>query len=150
MNTSGKSVVSIGIVSLITFFTVLLLVTFSVLIIVGARSDAQLSKQAAAAVTNYYIADGKAEQRLEMIHNTYLEEQATGDLTPALKAIGVNVVETTAEGVVVDYTISIDTNRELYCKIFIPADAPENMVRQNWQTTIVQGLVITDEQPLWG
>ncbi len=50
----GRPVVSIGIVSLITVFTILLLAVFSVLSLSGSRSDSVLSDRAARAVSDYY------------------------------------------------------------------------------------------------
>ncbi len=66
-NKAQSSVVSIGVVSLITVFAVLLLASFSLLILSSSRQDKELSLRTAQTVTDYYIADATAEETIAKV-----------------------------------------------------------------------------------
>ena len=60
-----KGVVVVGAVTIFLIFTVLLLVTFSVLSFAVARTDAARAERAAAATGAYYTADAAAWEKVE-------------------------------------------------------------------------------------
>ena len=57
--------IQLGINSLILIFTVLCLVVFCTLSLASAKADSKLSLKTEASITDYYKADGLAEERLK-------------------------------------------------------------------------------------
>jgi hypothetical protein len=56
------AVMGVGVTSLLTIMAVLLLTSFAVMSLLSANSDLDLSRKASQAVTDYYAADGQAEE----------------------------------------------------------------------------------------
>lgn len=112
-------VVSIGIVSLITVFTILLLAVFSVLSLSGSRSDNVLSERAARAVSDYYAAEAQAEQRLQELSILVADDTET-PLRERLEAAGFEIaVDTSYPGTVVVYDTPVDDRRVLRAEVGI-------------------------------
>jgi hypothetical protein len=102
----GRPAISIGIVSLITVFTILLLAVFSVLSLSGSRSDSVLSDRAARAVSDYYLAEAQAEQKLLELSSIASNDTGT-PLRERLEAAGFEIsVDTPYPGTVVVYDFS--------------------------------------------
>jgi hypothetical protein len=96
----GRPAISIGIVSLITVFTILLLAVFSVLSLSGSRSDSVLSDRAARAVSDYYLAEAQAEQKLLELSSIASNDTGT-PLRERLEAAGFEIsVDTPYPGTV--------------------------------------------------
>ena len=72
---------NIGTSTLIVIFIVLCLVTFSVLSLGNAKSDAALSERNADAVTEYYRADALGKTFLKQVDQILLESAAQGGTT---------------------------------------------------------------------
>ena len=112
-------VVSIGIVSLITVFTILLLAVFSVLSLSGSRSDNVLSERAARSVSDYYAAEAQAEQRLQELSILVADDTET-PLRERLEAAGFEIaVDTSYPGTVVVYDTPVDDRRVLRAEVGI-------------------------------
>lgn len=130
------AIVSTGVISLITVFAVLLLVSFSVLVLSSARADGKLTEKAALAVTEYYAADARAEQNLLQIGR--VREQTAGDraaFRKEMEAAGFTVREQAGyEGTVVCFQVPAGARRILYAEIGIPADEKDALARLCWQT----------------
>lgn len=131
----SRPVVSIGIVSLITVFSILILAVFTVLSLSGSRSDTSLSDTAARAVSNYYAAEAEAERRLQE-----LSVLAAGDaevpLGKRLEAAGFEIEKDNAyPGTVVVYHTPVDDRRVLRTKAGIDEQGEvERLYRQTIST----------------
>ncbi len=132
----GRPVVSIGIVSLITVFTILLLAVFSVLSLSGSRSDSVLSDRAARAVADYYAAEAQAEQRLQELSAIAADDLGTS-LCERLQAAGFEIAaDTSYPGTVVVYDTPIDDRRVLHAEVGI---GEQGEVERLYRQTIAKG-----------
>lgn len=98
----------IGAVSLLVIFAVLTLTVFAVLTLSTARAEARLREQSAAAVTDYYAADCRAEEILARLRAGELpagvrEENGAYEYACPISDTLTLVVEVTVEGA--DYTV---------------------------------------------
>ncbi len=131
---SQQSAISIGVISLITFFTILLLTSFSILILSGANTDSNLARRTADSVTQYYAADSKAEMRLQQLHEIYLETPEN-DLQDALTAAGFTPeISDTYDGLLVHYDEPISEQKMLSVTIGLPSNGDSAPQRLSWQT----------------
>lgn len=126
-----RPVVSIGIVSLITVFSILILAVFSVLSLSGSQSDNVLSDTAARAVSNYYAAEAQAEQRLQEL-SIIVAVDAKIPLSERLEAAGFEIVaDTSYPGTVVVYNTPVDDRRILCTTVGISEQGEvERLYRQ--------------------
>ena len=118
----GRSAFGVGVTTLITVLVVMLLATFSALSLAAARSDLNLSKMAAQATTDFYLADSEAAVWLVEFDEFLLQNEPTvdNDWATILADAGYDVVEVTScGGVVVNETFAIDSNRELLIVVII-------------------------------
>ncbi len=131
----GRPAISIGIVSLITVFTILLLAVFSVLSLSGSRSDSVLSDRAARAVSDYYLAEAQAEQKLLELSSIASNDTGT-PLRERLEAAGFKIsVDTPYPGTVVVYDTPIDDRRVLRIEVGIGEQGKvERLYRQTIST----------------
>ena len=131
-----RPVVSLGIVSLITVFTILLFAVFSVLSLSGGRSDSMLSDRAAHAVSDYYAAEAQAEQRLQEL-SAIAASDAETPLRERLEAAGFEIaVDTSYSGTVVIYDTTIDDRRVLHAEVGI---REQGEVERLYRQTILSG-----------
>ncbi|NLM15362.1 MAG: hypothetical protein GX218_05830 [Clostridiaceae bacterium] len=132
----GRPVVSLGIVSLITVFTILLFAVFSVLSLSGSQSDSVLSDRAACAVSDYYAAEAQAEQRLQELSAIAANDVET-PLSERLEAAGFEiVVNTSYPGTVVVYSTPVDDQRVLRAEVGI---GEHGKVERLYRQTILTG-----------
>lgn len=132
----GRPVVSIGIVSLITVFTILLFAVFSVLSLSGSRSDSVLSDRAACAVSDYYAAEARAEQRLSELSAIAASDTET-PLWERLEEAGFGIsVDTSYPGTVVVFDTPIDDLRVLRAEVGI---GEQGKVERLYRQTISPG-----------
>ncbi len=128
-----QSAISIGVISLITFFTVLLLTSFSILILSGANSDANLATRTADSVTEYYAADSRAEVRLQELHRLYLDTPQA-ELVTVLTEAGFSPEESPDyDGLLVHYEESINEQKILSVTIGLSNDGEPDLQRLRWQ-----------------
>ncbi len=128
-----NSAVSVGIVSLITFFTILLLTSFSILILSSARTDQRLTQMTADAIVKQYEGDAQAEQLLFELYEI-CEITPYEDLEDALFNTSYIVVEDDSfDGKIVEYKSFVDENKYYYVKIGVPEDMSEGLSRLSWQ-----------------
>jgi len=126
-----RPVVSIGIVSLITVFSILILAVFTVLSLSGSRSDSVLSDTAARAVSDYYAAEAQAEQRLQELSATVAGD-AKIPLSERLEAAGFEIAaDASYPGMVVLYYTPVDNRRILRTTVGIDEQGKvERLYRQ--------------------
>ncbi len=130
----SQSAISIGVISLITFFTVLLLTAFSILILSGANTDSNLANRTADSVTQYYRADSRAEERLQELHTIYLQTPQQ-DLQTVLTQAGFTPEESEEyNGLLVHYEESINDQKILSVTIGLPSNEQLSLQRIEWQT----------------
>lgn len=131
----GRPAISIGIVSLITVFTILLFAVFSVLSLSGSRSDSVLSDRAARAVSDYYLAEAQAEQKLLELSSIASNDTGT-PLRERLEVAGFEIsVDTPYQGTVVVYDTPIDDRRVLRIEVGIGEQGKvERLYRQTIST----------------
>ncbi len=166
MQERSRPVIATGIVSLITFFTILILTVFSFLILSGARSDSALSERTAQSVSAYYSADVAAEAKLEELYN--IASASPTNIEAELEAAGFTIVKpqtdeaagneaveneaveneevmvadvattpTVSDRIVVSYTVPINDLKELYVEIGVLRTAPYSIERLSWQTVAI-------------
>ncbi len=142
-----KNVVATGVISLITFFTVLLLTSLSFLILSTARTDSELAVKTAEAVTQHYTADREAEVTLFELHSWYRE---SGGLTAEqLKDKGFTLLtDEEFDGVVVEYTVPINDKKDLYIKVGFPT-GKDSVERLSWKA-VSRPTQTESTTPLWG
>ena len=83
-----RAPMGVGILTVLMVFVVLLLCSFSVMSLLSANADANLTQKAKTAVATYYEADTKAEQKTAQIAQTL---RSSKDWTHDLIDIGVHV-----------------------------------------------------------
>ncbi len=132
-NLQGRSPISIGIVSLITVFCIVMLTSFAVLIITGARTDSGLSDLAADSVTEYYVADAIAEERFMQIYN--LRAATAYDELPGVLTDSGYTVAQEDDRLIVGYSVPINDIKILNVELGIPPDTSDAISRLVWQAT---------------
>ena len=103
--------VSIGGATIVMIFSVLCLTIFSVLSLITAKNDLTLSQKAAAAVTDYYDADARAVEIMDMLASTYDGEYHT----PAGVEVDIQYDYSTA---VLSYSVPVNENLNLSVLLF--------------------------------
>lgn len=78
-NKSQKSFFNIGITSIVLIFVLLCLLTFSVLSLVSAKADYNLSRKSAQRTTDYYEAENEASHILYTVANCLNEQAGSAD-----------------------------------------------------------------------
>ncbi len=128
-----KSVISIGIVSLLTIFVILLLTSFSLLIFSGAQTDSKLSLRAKESTLSFYEADALAEQTLMQLHEIYLSESEQ-TLKSAFESEGFTVSGADENGVSVYFELPYGIDKVFIAEIFFPFNNEEDIKRLKWQS----------------
>ena len=107
-NSSG---VSIGGATIVMIFSVLCLTIFSVLSLITAKNDLTLSQKAAASVSDYYKADSRAVEIMDMLAASYDGEyRAPGDVE-----VDIQYDFSTA---VLSYSVPVNENLNLSVLLF--------------------------------
>ncbi len=137
MNSKKHTSTSLGITSLITFFTILILVSFSLLVTTTARNDSQLSIRAADSVTEYYAADYLAEEKLMQLHNLVLQTP-NENLIKVLEDNGYTVSQPSSSNeILVEYSVVVNDKKDLLVEIMIDLNHVGSLNRVSWQTVII-------------
>ncbi len=159
---AGRSPISIGIISLITVFSVVMLTSFAVLIITGAQTDSRLADLAAESVTEYYIADAIAEENRQKVYEIWQSSDAQ-TLETSLTAAGFEIItdepeeeatpqdaeteqpsdeleqataeETEQSPLIVGYSVPINDIKNLVVQLELPTDKQDSMKKLSWKAT---------------
>lgn len=129
-------VVNVGIISLMTLFTILLLTAFSVLSLVSAKSDLRLNQVAAESVQAYYASDSQAETWWMELCQLAQHTPQTG-LPQALSASGYTFEE--EDGALLVHTqVPMGDTKELAVTARIQwVDGAAQVSRVQWQTRVL-------------
>jgi hypothetical protein len=128
----SRSAVGIGLTTLVTVMVIVLLTTFSVLTLVSAHSDLNLTTKALQATSDYYAADTEAEQWLATLDATIQRSWDEAGLN-ALDANGYHyVLDTEGEGCLVTQTFAIGSNRQLSVEIAVSGEGDLTVIK--WQS----------------
>ncbi len=129
-----------GILSLITFFTVLLLTVFSVLILSSATSDLRLSQMAADSVSSQYAADLIAEEKFSELASIY-NESSESELVSSLNQASFTVLgDADFEGTVVEYFVPITDKKQIHVIIGITESG--EFEKLSWKTVVDTSVTI--------
>jgi flagellar basal body-associated protein FliL len=132
-NKKSRSALGVGVITLVTILVVLLLAAFSVLSLVSARSDYNLSTMATESAENYYKADSAATEWYAQL------DEAAGKLTgsaelyqAALEDAGYTVNRTNLGELRVTQSFTMGAGRQLDVTVAVLNDKT-TIIRQ-WQT----------------
>ncbi|MCL2631974.1 MAG: hypothetical protein FWD45_02635 [Coriobacteriia bacterium] len=123
-NIVKKSGIGFGVTTLVTILMVLLLTTFSVLTLVSARYDHNLSRMTMDATGNYYAADREACEWLAELSDL-VDSSDHADLIDLIAAASPDAVVAISESgdlLLVTRSFSIDNRNQLRVSIAIMAD----------------------------
>ncbi|MDR1421928.1 MAG: hypothetical protein LBI64_03580 [Coriobacteriales bacterium] len=128
----SRAAVGIGLTTLVTIMVVVLLTTFSVLSLVSARSDLNLTNKALQSMQDYYAADTAAEQWVAQLSRA-LEGASGESLAAALEEGGyIYEFEEGQMGYRVSEIFEIDTNRQLTVELAISDEGQFTIL--TWQS----------------
>ncbi len=128
-----QPVISIGVLSLITIFTVLLITSFAMLIFLSAQKDMTLSELTAKTVTAYYNADLTAEENFAKVDELWQTTTSSFDLENKIINEGFHILQGAEyDGMLVYYDIPISDKKYLHVEIGIPENKNE-LDRLSWR-----------------
>ncbi len=134
-NNNSRTAISTGMVSLITFFTILLLASFSVLIITSTRSEGELANQAADTVKTYYQADSYAEEKVMEVDTAFIAAEYDFEETERMlneSGFSYTITFDALQNLLyVEYKIEVDDNREL--AVMLVLNETGEIKREQWQ-----------------
>ncbi|MEA5051799.1 MAG: hypothetical protein VB021_10075 [Oscillospiraceae bacterium] len=112
--TERKGTLSVGAVSIFLIFTVLLLVTFSLLALAVARTDEKQSERASQTTAAYYAADTAAWEKLDAAVKAL--ESDPGGAGAALEAEGIGL-ERAGDAAVLSFETPVSDVLTLYSRV---------------------------------
>lgn len=114
---SRKSLNSVGISSLLVIFVVLATVTLSVLCLVTVRQDLDRAKKLSVTQEEYYSADTKATEKLDMLYGL-ISDDTVVDISAAAKEQGFEVSGggRTESAITFSWSEDINSQSKLVCK----------------------------------
>ena len=116
-----------GVTSIIAILVILVLIIFSALSITTSKADLSLAEKTALSTTDFYVADGIAEEKLAEIADTVKNDSKYDE---PLTNLGYKV-ESDGDDTLVSYKVEIDKNKSLFITIRISPD--NSLVREKWQ-----------------
>jgi hypothetical protein len=124
-----RSVLGVGIPTLVTILVVLLLAVFATLTLATARQDNSLTTRAATATQAYYAADSQATEWL-----AGLEAQAHsgGSVSSVLTSQGYAPTAAAGGGWLVQQSFTIDSTRHLLVTVAVDSNGTCSVTQ--WQT----------------
>lgn len=120
---------AVGGVSLLVVFAVLCLTVFALLSLTTVRADVRLADASAQAVSDYYAADGQAQEILARLRNGEFPD-------------GVSL-----DGSVYSYTCPISDTQELQVEVLIEPDGSYSV--QRWQAAAIGIWEIDEGLEVW-
>ena len=126
-NTSSRtrSINSTGISSLLVILVVLVSVTLSALCLITVRQDLDRAKKLALSQQEYYAADVKATEKLDILYRLISDETVT-DITEAAQQYGIKASPPQRDGkTVFSWSEDIGSDSRLSCKAELSGDTLE-------------------------
>ena len=118
---------TMGVSSILAILVILVLVVFSALSITTSKADLRLSEKTSGGVVAFYEADATAEDMMAEVAGAIKGGAGWQAKLPA----DVYDVTPAEGGSIIEYTVSIDQNRNL--KVNLKADDNGNLTRELWQ-----------------
>lgn len=142
---------AIGSPSLILIFIVLCLVTFGMLSLSTAKSEWDLAKRNASAVTEYYRADSEGEKFYRMVSETVdaVREQSPdpGECRKLLSR-KLGGYYRPGEGTVVT-EIAMERSQALFIELIPQFEGTGSMIISQWKVVQTEDFEIDDSMPVW-
>ncbi len=128
------SAISIGVLSLITVFTVILLVSLALLTYQGVLNNQNLTEKVSESVSEFYMADSKANEQLAQLYNIYLENE-TETFVEKVIEFGYEIEEVDNQRNVVRYKVEMNARESLLVEIAFEINRNEIEVL-TWKTMV--------------
>ena len=131
-----KSVISIGIVSLLCVFAVLVVTAFSIMIYSQAADDAMLTDKAIKFTSNYYVAESVAEENLQQAHRAIEAYSSDSDKDSLMNSLDkLDIGYSLGDGEIrIYYTIEIDEYKNLEVEAIFSGESYSQISRTMWHT----------------
>lgn len=127
MNPKRKSFLSTGTASIVLIFVLLCLLTFSVLSIVSAKADLNLSTKSANRTSEYYEAENKANDILQIISESLSKYAGSSSfLTEVRTDLEGKDGITFSSGDSLEYHVTINENQELFVSLQLFSEPGED------------------------
>lgn len=127
MNPRRKNFLSTGTTSIVLIFVLLCLLTFSVLSVVSARADLNLSTKSAGRTTEYYEAENEANDILLTVRNSLASHAGSPDFLSEVRSdLEGNSGITFSEGNALSYHVPINENQQLFVSLTLSSEPQEN------------------------
>lgn len=127
MNPRRKNFLSTGTTSIVLIFVLLCLLTFSVLSVVSARADLNLSTKSADRTTEYYEAENEANDILLTVRNSLASHAGSPDFLSEVRSdLEGNSGITFSEENAPSYHVPINENQQLFVSLTLSAEPQEN------------------------
>ena len=141
-----KSINSIGISSLLVILVVLVSVTLSALCLITVRQDLDRAEKLAKSQKEYYDADVKATEKLDILYKLLSDETVT-DITQAAEEYGIEATPPSRGGkTVFSWSEDIGTDSKLSCK----AELSDGTLEVTEWKTLSDGYYETENSlPIW-
>ena len=147
-NTSSRtrSINSTGISSLLVILVVLVSVTLSALCLITVRQDLDRAKKLALSQQEYYAADVKATEKLDILYRLISDETVT-DITEAARQYGIKASPPQRDGkTVFSWSEDIGSDSRLSCKAELSGDTLEIT---EWKTVSNSYYETESSLPIW-
>ena len=147
-NTSSRtrSINSTGISSLLVILVVLVSVTLSALCLVTVRQDLDRAKKLALSQQEYYAADVKATEKLDILYRLISDETVT-DITEAAQQYGIKASPPQRDGkTVFSWSEDIGSDSRLSCKAELSGGTLEIT---EWKTVSNRYYETESALPIW-
>lgn len=147
-NTSSRtrSINSTGISSLLVILVVLVTVTLSALCLITVRQDLDRAKKLAFSQQEYYAADVKATEKLDILYRLISDETVT-DITEAAGQYGIKASPPQRDGkTVFSWSEDIGSYSRLSCKAELSGGTLEIT---EWKTVSNSYYEIENSLPIW-
>lgn len=147
-NTSSRtrSINSTGISSLLVILVVLVSVTLSALCLITVRQDLDRAKKLALSQQEYYAADVKATEKLDILYRLISDETVT-DITEAAQQYGIKASPPQRDGkTVFSWSEDIGSDSRLSCKAELSGDTLEIT---EWKTVSNSYYETESSLPIW-
>ena len=152
MKEKAKTTTSLGIgtTSILMVFVILILVTFSILSLSGAKTDQKLGDMALKRMRDYYQAEDQAEKKLAQIDQKLFLAKGQSNFVNTLSDIdGIEIVE---EERLICYKEIMSDKQYLDIVIQLKWNAKEQIYQYNkikWQTVVTGEWTIDEDLPVY-
>ena len=152
MKEKGRTTTSLGIgtTSILMVFVILILVTFSILSLSGAKTDQKLGDMTLKRMRDYYQAEDQAEKKLAQIDQKLFLAKGQSNFVNTLSDIdGIEIVE---EERLICYKEIMSDKQYLDIVIQLKWNAKEQIYQYNkikWQTGVTGEWTIDEDLPVY-